>query len=125
MADDPASIPSQNFVPLRGSHRELLPESRPAGSIDPTEVVSITVRTRSTGDVADLERRVRDMYSQPLDQRRYLSRPELAQTYGAGADDLDAVERYAQQHNLVVSERNAAQRSVVLTGTLGNLLSAF
>jgi len=53
---------------------------------------------------------VRDMYSQPLDQRRYLSRPELAQTYGAEAEDLDAVERYAQQHNLVVSERNAAQR---------------
>ena len=45
MADDPASIPSQNFVPLRGSHRELLPASRPAGSIDPTEVVSVTVRT--------------------------------------------------------------------------------
>ncbi len=65
------------------------------------------------------------MYGQPLKKRQYLSRAELAEQYGANADDLDAIEHYAQRHNLVASRRNSAERSVVLTGKLGDLLNAF
>ena len=41
------------------------------------------------------------------------------------AEDLDSIEHYAQQHNLVVSHRSAAERTLVLTGKLGDLLNAF
>jgi hypothetical protein len=61
---------SERYVPQAGSARELLADSRPAGSID-------------------------------------------------------ASERFAQQHNLMVSRRNAAERTLVLTGALGDILSAF
>jgi kumamolisin len=105
--------------------RELLPNSRPAGPIDPSETVSITVRTRAGGDVADLEKAVHDLYAQPVDKRQYMSRSELAEKYGARAEDFDAIEHFAQQHNLMVSHRNAAERSLVLTGKLGDLLNAF
>jgi kumamolisin len=116
---------SSSHVALRGSVRELLPNSRPAGPVDASEIASVTVRVRSGGEIADLEQTVKDIYAQPLDKRDYLSKQELADKYGSRADDLDAVEHFAQQHNLVVSHRSAAERSLVLTGKLGDLLRAF
>jgi kumamolisin len=49
----------------------------------------------------------------------------LASTQGASAADLDLVEQFAHQHNLVVAHRSAAERSIVLKGTVGDLLKAF
>jgi kumamolisin len=89
------------------------------------EVVSITVRTRAGSNVADLEKRVQKLYTQRLKNRKYFSRTEIAKKYGARAEDLDAIEQFAQRHNLVVSHRSAAQRTLVLTGKLGDVLNAF
>ena len=114
-----------SYVPLPGSARELLPNSRPAGSIDASEIASITVRTRAATDIAELERKVQDLYAQPVIKRAYMTREELAKRHGARPEDLDAIEQYAQHHNLVVSHRRAAERTLVLTGTLGDLLNAF
>jgi kumamolisin len=49
----------------------------------------------------------------------------LASTHGARPADLDLVEQFAHQHNLVVAHRSAAERSIVLKGTVGDLLKAF
>src|SRR5580704_8438038 len=116
---------SERYVPLAGSARELLADSRPAGSIDASEVTSVTVRVRSAADPAELEQKVRALSDQPLKDREYLSREALAARHGARAEDLDGIERFAQQHNLMVSRRNAAERTLVLTGALGDILSAF
>jgi len=113
------------FVPLPGSKRELLPNSRPAGPVDPSALTSITVRVRSSGDVGALEKKVNDLSKLPLKDRTYLTREELAQRHGASAGDLDSVEHFAQQHNLTVVHRSTAERSIVLQGKLGDLLSAF
>ncbi len=110
---------------LPGSKRTLLPNSRPAGPIDPTEIASLTVRTRSAGDVAALEKRVHQQSREPLAKRTYLTREELARGHGAKPEDLDLVEQLAHEHDLVVVHRNAAERSIVLRGKLGNLLSLF
>jgi kumamolisin len=120
-----SSQSTTTFVPLPGSKRQLLPNSRPAGPVDSSEIVSITVRTRSAGNLAQLEKKVEELYSQPVGDRRYAPREELAQQHGARADDFDAIERYAQQHNLFVSRRNTDERTVVLTGRLGDVLNAF
>jgi kumamolisin len=112
-------------VTLQGSKRALLANSRSAGPVDPKEIISLTVRTRSIGDLAALERRVKQQSSQPLAQRTYLTRAELAAGHGAKAEDLDLVEQFAHQHNLMVVHRSAAERSIVLKGSLGNLLSLF
>ena len=111
-------------APLAGSAHSLH-QPHPVGPIDTKEIASITVRTRSTGDMADLENFVRAQYARPLARRTYLSKPELAHSHGASEEDLHVVERYAQRHDLVVSDRNAAERKIVLTGTLGHLLDAF
>jgi kumamolisin len=113
------------FVPLRGSSRELLPNSRAAGPVDPNEVATIVVRTRSRGDVAELEQTVKEMYSKPLGERTYMSHEENSDRYGATKEDQDDLEHYAQEHGLVVSGRDEGMRTMSLTGRLGDLLNAF
>jgi kumamolisin len=112
-------------VTLAGSKRTLLPNSRPAGPIDPSEIASLTIRTRSAGDMAALEKRVQEQAGLPLEKRTYLTHEELAAGHGAKAEDLDLVEQLAHEHDLMVVHRNKAERSIVLKGKLGDLLSMF
>jgi kumamolisin len=113
------------YVSLPGSKRKLLPNSRPAGPIDRGDIASLTIRVRSAGDTAALEKRVRDEAAKPLSARTYMTREELAKKHGAKPQDLDLVERIAQQHDLMVVRRDGARRSIVLRGSLGDLLAAF
>jgi kumamolisin len=113
------------YVPLPGSQKTLLPNSRPAGPANPSEIASLTIRVRSTGDGAALAKRVYDQAGQPLANRTYLTREELAAQHGASKDDLDKIEAFAQQHDLFVVHRSAAERSIVLRGKLSDLLAAF
>ena len=65
------------YVPMPGSQRTMLPNSRPAGVIDRTELASITVRVRSRNDPAELARWVAEQADRAPAERRYLSRAEL------------------------------------------------
>src|SRR5258708_6640668 len=113
------------YVPLPGSKRALLPNSRPAGPIDSSELASVTVRVRSVGDAAGLAKTAYDLASTPMAARKYLTHDELEKQHGAAQEDLDRIEHFAQEHDLTVVHRSAAERSVVLKGKLGDLLAAF
>ena len=113
------------YVPLPGSQRALLPNSRLAGPVDPSEIASVTVRVRSAGDPASLAQKAYALAKMPMAARKYLTHQELEQQHGARPDDLDKIEHFAQEHDLTVVHRSAAERSIVLKGKLGDLLSAF
>ena len=113
------------YITLSGSNRTLLPRSRPAGPVDKTELASLTIRVRPKNDPARLEQLILKESSKSLKQRAYLTLDEIEQQYGAGAEDLDAIEQLAQEHDLMVVHRNAVERSVVVRGTLGDLLNTF
>jgi len=113
------------YVPLPGSKRSLLPNSRLAGPIDPTEIASVTVRVRSAGNPEALVKKVYDLANTPMAERKYLTHEELEKQHGASQEDLDRIEHFAQEHDLTVVHRSAAERSVVLKGKLGDLLAAF
>ena len=83
------------------------------------------MRLRPVNDIAALTATVEKLYARPLAKRTYLTRDELAHRHGARREDLDVVEHFAQCHNLTVSHRSAAQRSLTLTGKLGDILDAF
>ncbi|HEX4386767.1 MAG TPA: S53 family serine peptidase [Myxococcales bacterium] len=116
-------MPSRNHVVLPGSARGLLSNSRAAGPVNLSETAELTVRIRSRG--AELEQFVAKLSAQPVAARTYLSKAELAAQHGADPADLDAVERFAQQHNLLVAQRSQAERKIILCGKLGDLLNAF
>jgi len=113
------------FVILPGSQRQPLANSRPVGHADPSEITNITVRLRPVNDIAALTATVEKLYARPLAKRIYLTREELTHRHGARREDLDAVEHFAQRHNLTVSHRSAAQRSLTLTGALADIIRAF
>jgi kumamolisin len=113
------------YVALPGSQRTLLPNSRPAGPIDPSQPASVTVRVRAKSDPEALAKLAYDLAKTPLAERKYLTHEELEAQHGAAPEDLDAIEHFAQEHDLTVAHRSAAERSVVLRGKLGDLLSAF
>jgi kumamolisin len=113
------------YVPVPGSQRSLRPNSRLAGPVNPSELASLTVRVRSTGDPKALEKRVYEQAAKPLAKREYLTHEQLAEQHGASEEDLDKIEAFAQQHDLFVVHRSAAARTIELRGTLADLLAAF
>jgi kumamolisin len=113
------------YVPLPGSTRSLLPNSRPAGPIDRSEIASLTVRVRSAGDPDALAKKAYELANTPIADRQYLTHEEFERLHGASKEDLDKIEHFAQEHNLTVVHRSAAERCVMLKGKLGDLLSAF
>ncbi|HEY0190514.1 MAG TPA: S53 family serine peptidase [Kofleriaceae bacterium] len=114
-----------SYVPLNGSKRELLPNSRAAGPVDPAEVASLTIRVRSVGDPARLAQLANDLGNQAIADRQYLSHAELEEQHGASAADLDAIEQFATRHNLLITHRSALDRTVRVTGPMRDLLAAF
>jgi len=114
-----------SYISLPGSKRDLLPDSKLAGPVDRSQIDDLTIRVRSAGQPGELEKRVNEEASKPLAERTYISRAELASMNGASPSDLDRVEQYAHQHNLMVVHRSAAERSIVVKGTVGDLLNAF
>src|SRR5258708_20666421 len=87
------SLPS--YVSLPGSKRELLPNSRPAGSIDPSDMTSITARVRPSGKPADFEKKGQAVYKQPPKAPQYISPQAPAGQHAARADDLDSLQQSA------------------------------
>lgn len=113
------------YVPLNGSKRELLPNSRAAGSVDLSEIVSLTIRVRSIGDPMDLVQRAHELGRTPIAERRYLTHVELAEQYGAAEADLDAISQFAIRHDLAVVRRSALERAVVVKAPLRALIATF
>lgn len=113
------------YVPVPGSDKKLLPHSRPAGAVNRSDIGTLTVRVRSTGDTRALEKHVYEQAAKPLAKRGYLTREQLAEQHGASKEDLDKIEAFAQRHDLFVVHRSAAARTIELRGKLADLLAAF
>jgi kumamolisin len=58
-------------------------------------------------------------------KRAYLTRAEFAARHGASEADFDAVAAFAQGAGLAILERRTAARSIVLSGTVGQVTAAF
>jgi kumamolisin len=118
-------MPAMNrSLPLVGSHRELLAGSRESGKLDPDERVRVTVIVRNRS--SDEERLAVDrLGGQALRKRTYITPEEFVGRYGASREDLAKVEAFARDNGLEVMEVSPAKRSVVLSGTIGQLRGAF
>ena len=113
----------KNFLPLAGSERTPLAGAREVGPSDPNERVDVTLRLRSrTGKKPPIDPHE---FTKPVAQRTIISRKEFEQSHGADAKDIARVESFAREHKLMVKERSAARRTVVLSGTVAAMNEAF
>ena len=107
------------MVKLQGSVPATIADMQSLGPAPANERFEITVLVRRRAPIA----------AHPLDtkpgQRNYLTRAEFAAQHGASDADFDAVAAFAQKAGLVVVERRPAARSIVLSGTAGQVAAAF
>lgn len=113
----------KKLVPISGSERRARPGAREAGAPDPNERISVSVLLRPRNPLSDLSSAKH--LGTNLQQRSYLSREEFAAQYGADPGDVAKVEAFAHDNNLTVVEANLARRTVVLSGALSALSTAF
>lgn len=114
-----------NRVALSGSEREPVEQVKDCGPVNPDEEAEITVQLRSRTEEAEFQKIVDQISAQPVGERKYLSREELADLRGADPADVARVEAFGKQHNLAVSASGAGSRTLTMRGRLGDLQQAF
>jgi hypothetical protein len=109
---------------LEKSERHAAPSARRVGPANPAETLTVSIRVRRRPDAPPLPDPA-VLAATPLGQRQYLSREEFAARYGADPKDLAQVADFARSHGLKVLETSIPRRTVVASGTVAQMNSAF
>ena len=96
----------QQRIAIAGSEKAPLAGAQSLGPLSGSEIVHATVVLRRSGETPALTQDPRS--STPR------SREEFGVVHGADPTDLQAVEDFAHEHGLTVSERDAARRCLHL-----------
>lgn len=100
-------------VQLPGSERAPLPGATVSGTVNPEEIVRVTVILRHKAGAPKLV------------SGQHITHQQFEQKHGADPNAIAAVEQFAQQAGLSVEESSARKRRVVLSGTIAALTKAF
>lgn len=117
-------VVSKDLKPISGSERSPVKNARAVGTPDPNEVVEVTVVLRSKG-VGTQTSSIREINTQPLKERKYLSREELTAASALNQDDLAKIEEFAHEHGLTIVKVSPESSSISLSGTVTELSEAF
>lgn len=108
--------------PLKGSDRQALPGAKALGRADPDERLEVTilVRQKNSGEFKTrLEKLTR------REKPPHLSREQFEGQYGADAEDIAAVKKFAEAHGLAVVQEHVGRRTVLLSGKVAQFNDAF
>jgi kumamolisin len=108
---------------LAGSERAPLAGAREIGPANPNEKVDVTIRLRSRAGKKPIVNA--EAFTKPIAKRTILSRKEFEQQHGADPASIARVEAFAREHKLTVKEKSAGRRTVILSGTVAAMNSAF
>ena len=110
----------QKQVRLEGSTKQRMPHAEVVGEVPDVEFrVTVTVRRRN--ELPSLEEQSK---RKPQD-RTYMTREDHAKNHGADPADIAKVEAFATENGLRVTNTDASQRSVTLSGTAAAYSKAF
>jgi kumamolisin len=113
-----------DYRALEGSEIRPGAQVRRLGPASETERFSVTIVLRRRPDGPAVP--AHDYYLRtPISERRRLPEPAFAARYGAHPSDIEKIVAFAQGHGLRVEETNAARRTVVVAGTVGEFNRAF
>jgi kumamolisin len=105
---------------LAGSTKHRLPNAEVVGEVSSAEFrVTVTVRRRN--ELPSIEAQSK----QKPGERTYMTREEHAEKHGADPADIAKVEAFAKENGLRVTDTNASQRTVTLSGTAPAYSKAF
>jgi hypothetical protein len=101
-----------------------LPNARLVGKADPNEPVQVTIGVRRKPGAPPLPDHDHWMRTPPRD-RTFLSPEEFTARYGAAQEEIDTVAEFGRSNGLTVIEAHPGRRSVVLTGSVAQMNTAF
>jgi kumamolisin len=110
----------QKQTKLAGSTKHPLPNAEVVGEV-PSAEFRVTVTVRRRNELPTIEAQSK----QKPGERTYLTREEHAERHGADPADIAKVEAFARENGLRVTDTNAAQRTVTLSGTAPAYSKAF
>lgn len=110
----------QKRVKLEGSTRKPMRDAEIMGEA-PSGEFQVTVTVRRKSALPPLT----DGGTRKPNERTYMTRQEHAEKHGADASDIAKVEAFAKENGLRVTNSNAAQRTVTLSGTAAAFEKAF
>jgi kumamolisin len=110
----------QKQTKLAGSTKHPLPNAEVVGEV-PSAEFRVTVTVRRRNELPSIEAQSK----QKPGERTYLTREEHAERHGADPADIAKVEAFARENGLRVTDTNAAQRTVTLSGTAPAYSKAF
>ena len=108
-------------VALAGSHREAVAGAAPLRPVDNNDVISVTMVLRRRARIESPE----SFAFSSADAVAHHSREEFGMAHGGLAADIAAIEAFAHEYGLTVTQSSQARRSVVLSGTAENMQQAF
>jgi len=118
-----STVPS-NHRRIEGSELKPGPGAELLAPADPADTLKVTIVLRRRPDGPAVPDHA--YYAKtPPSQRRRLPEAQFAEKYGAAEDDLAAVSRFAEAAGLEILDRNAARRSIVVSGTVAQFNAAF
>jgi kumamolisin len=114
----------EGYQRLDDSERHAVTGARLVGPADQAEALTVTIALRRKPGAPELpdEQHWADT---PPAERTYLSPADFADTYGAAADDVEAVARFAHANGLEIQETDLAQRIILVSGTTAQVNQAF
>jgi kumamolisin len=110
----------QKQTKLAGSTKHRLPNAEVVGEV-PSAEFRVTVTVRRRNELPSIEAQSK----QKPGERTYMTREEHAERHGADPADIAKVEAFARENGLRVTDTNAAQRTVTLSGTASAYSKAF
>ena len=109
---------------LPNSEMPPLPNVRLVGKADPNEPVQVTIGVRRKPGAPPLPDHDHWMRTPPRD-RTFLSPEEFTARHGAAQEEIDTVAEFGRSNGLTVIEAHPGRRSVVLTGSVAQMNTAF
>jgi len=103
------------LVPLQGSERAELPGATPAGELDTSSRITVTVIVRRRASVP----------AELITGPHTLTSAELAEQYGSDPADVALATEVLGRYGLTVAESHPSSRRLKVSGTIAELSAAF
>jgi kumamolisin len=117
---------SSKMMPVSGSNRAPLPGAKLLRKTDPKKSITVSIYLRRNPSTAgEAASTIEKLSEQPLKERHYLSKPQLAAMFGADPQEMQAVKDWAKSCKLKVVDADAAKRRVKVSGTVAAINKAF
>src|SRR5271170_5293691 len=118
-----SQVPS-GYARLEKSERHAVKNASLVGPAEPSEIVTVSIRVRRRPGAPPLPG-MDQWASTRFAERKYISREEFADKYGADPADLKQLEDVAKTAELKVIESSVPRRTVRLSGTVAQMSAAF